>query len=157
MQRTTDISDYIHPQVQYLEPIYQHYGAKVNFSGVISTVKCFEDNSLIRETLSGDGKGKVLVVDGGGSKSCAMLGDQMATIAINNGWEGVVIYGMIRDSDIIESMQIGIRAIGTHPLKSVKNGVGDIDLEVNFSGIRFTPGCYLYADMDGVIVVEEKI
>jgi regulator of ribonuclease activity A len=86
-----------------------------------------------------------------------MFGDQLAAKAIGNGWEGVVVYGMIRDADVIQEMQIGIRALGTHPLKSIKNGLGEKNLEVNFSGVRFLPGKYLYADLDGVIVVEEKI
>lgn len=157
MKRTTDISDKLHPKVQYLEPIYCKYGLKISFSGVVSTIKCFEDNSLVREAVSSDGKGKVLVVDAGGSIRCAMLGDQLAKLAIDNGWEGVIVYGMIRDSDIIEAMHIGIRALGTHPLKSIKNGIGEKDVEVSFSGVSFVPGNYLYADMDGVIVVERKI
>jgi regulator of ribonuclease activity A len=157
MERTTDISDKLHPNVQYLEPIYNNYGAKVNFSGIIETIKCFEDNSLVREAVASEGAGRVLVIDAGGSSRCAMFGDQLAAKAIGNGWEGVVVYGMIRDADVIQEMQIGIRALGTHPLKSIKNGLGEKNLEVNFSGVRFLPGKYLYADLDGVIVVEEKI
>jgi regulator of ribonuclease activity A len=157
MERTTDISDKLHPKVQYLEPNYIKFGAKNNFSGVIETIKCFEDNSLVREAVSKNGAGKVLVIDAGGSHRCAMLGDMLAEKAIGNGWEGILIYGMIRDSDIINEMQIGVRALGTHPLKSIKKGAGESNLEVNFSGVRFTPGDYLYADLDGVIVVEEKI
>ncbi|HAY41229.1 MAG TPA: putative 4-hydroxy-4-methyl-2-oxoglutarate aldolase [Gammaproteobacteria bacterium] len=157
MERTTDISDKLHPKVQYLESNYRNFGAKINFSGIIATIKCFEDNSLVREAVAKDGTGKVLVVDAGGSHRCAMLGDMLAEKAIKNGWEGVVIYGLIRDSDILGKMQIGIKALGTHPLKSIKKGVGESNIEVNFSGVRFTPGDYIYADLDGVVVVEEKI
>lgn len=117
---TADISDKLHPEVQYVEPIYNTYGALTSFSGQVETVKCFEDNSLVREILGTNGENKVLVVDAGGSKHCAILGDQLATKAINNHWEGVVIYGLIRDAEVISSMPIGIRALGTHPLKSVK-------------------------------------
>ncbi len=149
MERTTDISDKLHPKVQYLESNYRNFGAKINFSGIIATIKCFEDNSLVREAVAKDGTGKVLVVDAGGSHRCAMLGDMLAEKAIKNGWEGVVIYGLIRDSDILGKMQIGIKALGTHPLKSIKKGVGESNIEVNFSGVRFTPGDNKSADSSG--------
>ena len=157
MQKTSDISDQLHPNVQYLEPIYNGYGAKINFSGVIHTIKCFEDNSLVREALDTDGQGGVLVVDAGGSRRCAMLGDQLAAKAVKNNWSGVVMYGLIRDSEMINKMPIGIRALGTHPLKSIKKGAGEKDLDLSFSGVNFVPGDYLYADQDGVIVVKELV
>jgi len=157
MQKTSDISDQLHPNVQYLEPIYNGYGAKIDFSGVIHTIKCFEDNSLVREALDTDGQGGVLVVDAGGSRRCAMLGDQLAAKAVKNNWSGVVMYGLIRDSEMINKMPIGIRALGTHPLKSIKKGAGEKDLDLSFSGVNFVPGDYLYADQDGVIVVKELV
>ena len=156
-ETTCDISDKLHPDVQYLEPVYKIYGTKTSFSGHIVTVKCYEDNSLVEEALNGNGKDSVLVIDAGGSMNCAMLGDKRATDAINNEWEGIIVHGLVRDSVAINEMEIGIRALGVCPLKSIKNGVGDSNLIVNFSGVTFTPGEYLYADEDGVIVVKEKL
>jgi len=156
-ETTCDISDKLHPNVQYLETVYKSYGAKTSFSGRIVTVKCYEDNSLVEQALNGNGKESVLVIDAGGSMNCAMLGDKRAADAINNEWEGIIVHGLIRDSVAINGMEIGIRALGVYPLKSIKNGVGDNNLIVNFSGVTFTPGEYLYADEDGVIVVKEKL
>ena len=156
-ETTCDISDKLHPEVQYLEPVYKIYGAKTSFSGRIVTVKCYEDNSLVEQALNGNGKESVLVIDAGGSMNCAMLGDKRATDAIKNEWEGILVHGLIRDSATINGMEIGIRALGVCPLKSIKNGIGDSNLIVNFSGVTFTPGEYLYADEDGVIVVKEKL
>ena len=156
-ETTCNISDKLHPDVQYLEPVYKIYGAKTSFSGHIVTVKCYEDNSLVEETLKGNGKESVLVIDSGGSMNCAMLGDKRAADAINNEWEGIIVHGLIRDSVAINGMEIGIRALGVYPLKSIKNGVGDNNLIVNFSGVTFAPGEYLYADEYGVIVVKEKL
>ena len=157
MNKTTcDISDKLHPDVQYLKPIYKSYGAKTSFSGRIVTVKCYEDNSLVETALRINGKDSVLVIDAGGSMNCAMLGDKRVTDAINNEWEGILVHGLIRDSATINSMEIGVRALGVCPLKSVKKGVGDSNITVNFSGVTFNPGEYLYADEDGVIVIKEK-
>ena len=156
-ETTCDISDKLHPEVQYLEPVYKIYGAKTSFSGRIVTVKCYEDNSLVEETLKGNGKESVLVIDAGGSMNCAMFGDKRAADAINNEWEGIIVHGLIRDSVAINGMELGIRALGVYPLKSIKNGIGDSNLIINFSGVIFTPGEYLYADEDGVIVVKEKL
>ena len=156
-ETTCDISDKLHPDVQYLEPVYKIYGAKTSFSGRIVTVKCYEDNSLVEKALKANGMDSVLVIDAGGSMNCAMLGDKRAADAINNEWEGILVHGLIRDSVAINEMKIGIRALGVYPLKSIKNGVGDSSLIVNFSGVTFTPGEYLYADEDGVIVVKEQL
>lgn len=157
MNKTCDISDALHPQVQYLESGYQSFGAKSSFSGRIQTVKCFEDNSLVRDKVSSNGAGCVLVVDAGGSERCAMLGDMLAAKAVENGWQGILMYGLIRDSVDINQMDIGVKSLGTFPLKSVKRGVGEMDIEVTFSGVTFTPGEYLYSDEDGVIAVKEKL
>jgi len=153
---TCDISDKFHPNVQYLEPVYKCFGLKKSFSGHIVTVKCFEDNSLVEEALNSNGKGSVLVVDAGGSRECAILGDKRASDAIRNEWEGIIVYGVIRDSAAINLMPIGIRALGVYPLKSVKKGIGKRNLNVSFSNVKFTPDQYIYADEDGVIVTENK-
>jgi regulator of ribonuclease activity A len=107
--------------------------------------------------LDTNGQGRVLVVDAGGSKRCAMLGDQLAAKAVKNNWSGVIIYGLIRDSEMINEMPIGVRALGTHPLKSIKKGLGEAGLTLCFSGVNFIPGDYLYADQDGIIVVKELV
>jgi len=156
-ETTSDISDKLYPDVQYLEPVFKNYGAKNSFSGRIVTIKCYEDNSLVEVALKANGKDSVLVIDAGGSMNCAMLGDKRAADAIKNEWEGILVHGLIRDSAKIKGMEIGIRALGVYPLKSIKKGAGDSNLIVNFSGVTFTPGDYLYADEDGVIVVKEKL
>ena len=157
MKSTCDISDQLHPHVQYLDPIFKSYGGKTTFSGRIVTIKCFEDNSLVEEALKMNGKGCVLVVDAGESLRCAMLGDKRASDAIKNEWEGIVVNGSIRDSVMINSMTIGIRALGVCPRKSIKKGNGKRNLTVDFSNVKFIPNHYLYADEDGVIVIENKV
>ena len=157
MKSTCDISDQLHPHVQYLDPIFKSYGVKTAFSGRIVTIKCFEDNSLVEEALKMNGKGCVLVIDAGESLRCAMLGDKRALDAIKNEWEGIVVNGSIRDSVMINSMTIGIRALGVCPRKSIKKGNGKRNLTVDFSNVKFIPNHYLYADEDGVIVIENKV
>ena len=157
MKSTCDISDQLHPYVQYLDPIFKSYGDKTAFSGRIVTIKCFEDNSLVEEALKMNGKGSVLVIDAGESLRCAMLGDKRALDAIKNEWEGIVVNGSIRDSVMINSMTIGIRALGVCPRKSIKKGNGKRNLTVDFSNVKFIPNHYLYADEDGVIVIENKV
>ena len=157
MKSTCDISDQLHPHVQYLDPIFKSYGGKTAFSGRIVTIKCFEDNSLVEEALKMNGKGCVLVVDAGESLRCAMLGDKRASDAIKNEWEGIVVNGSIRDSVMINSMAIGIKALGVCPRKSIKKGNGKRNLTVDFSNVKFIPNHYLYADEDGVIVIEKKV
>ena len=157
MKSTCDISDQLHPHVQYLDPIFKSYGVKTAFSGRIVTIKCFEDNSLVEEALKMNGKGCVLVIDAGESLRCAMLGDKRALDAIKNEWEGVIVNGLIRDSVMINSMPIGIRALGVCPRKSIKKGNGKRNLTVDFSNVKFIPNHYLYADEDGVIVIENKV
>jgi len=157
MKSTCDISDQLHPHVQYLDPIFKSYGGKTAFSGRIVTIKCFEDNSLVEEALKMNGKGCVLVIDAGESLRCAMLGDKRALDAIKNEWEGVIVNGSIRDSVMINSMPIGIRALGVCPRKSIKKGNGKRNLTVDFSNVKFIPNHYLYADEDGVIVIENKV
>ena len=157
MKSTCNISDQLHPHVQYLDPIFKSYGGKTAFSGRIVTIKCFEDNSLVEEALKMNGKGCVLVVDAGESLRCAMLGDKRASDAIKNEWEGIVVNGSIRDSVMINSMTIGIKALGVCPRKSIKKGNGKRNLTVDFSNVKFIPNHYLYADEDGVIVIENKV
>jgi len=149
--KTADLCDDHSDQLQIAETGFADFGGNRVFSGPVSTVKCFEDNSKVREQLSTPGAGRVLVVDAGGSRRCAMLGDILAQKGVDNGWAGVIMYGLIRDSDDISRMAIGVKALGTCPLKSEKKNIGEVDVPVSFMGITYTPGEYLYADHDGII------
>lgn len=138
--------------LQVVQPGFHNFGGRNKFSGEIVTLKIHEDNSLVREFVAIDGKGKVLVVDGGGSTRCALLGDMLAEKAVKNGWNGIIVYGLIRDSVDIGKMDIGVKALGTLPLKSVKRGFGVKGEPVHFHDVTFTPGEYVYSDEDGIIV-----
>jgi regulator of ribonuclease activity A len=142
---------------QIAEPVFRLFGNKRQFCGQISTLKVFEDNSLIRETLEEKVEDRVLVVDGGGSRRCALLGDTLAGLAVENGWQGIIVYGCIRGSELINGMPIGVMALNTHPLRSRKHGQGDRDTLITFAGVNFKKDQYLYADNDGIIVVEAKL
>ncbi len=148
-----DISDQ-HPEAPIAVASFADYGAKTAFFGPISTVKVFEDNVLVRSALEEPGGGRVLVVDGGGSRRCALVGDRLAALARDNGWAGVIVYGCIRDSAVIRTMDVGVKALGTSPKRSVKRGEGHRDVTVDFAGVRWSPGHYAYADSDGVIVLD---
>ncbi|MCB6183127.1 ribonuclease E activity regulator RraA [Leeia sp. TBRC 13508] len=149
---TTDLCDAHSENLQVASPIFKSYGGQPRFYGQIVTLKVFEDNSLVRTTLSEPGEGKVLVVDGGGSLRCALVGDQIAALAVDNHWAGIIVYGCIRDSVAISKLPIGVRALNTHPLKSVKKGVGDRNMILHFADVKFHPNDYVYADEDGVII-----
>lgn len=153
---TADLCDQYsdHEHYQIAEPIFKKFGAESTFCGQITTLKVFEDNTLIRNTLEQTVNNRVLVIDGGGSHRCALMGDNLAEIASKNGWKGIIIYGCIRDSEAINLIPIGIRALHTHPLKSHKKGLGDHDVMVTFAGVNFKKDHYLYADADGVVVSE---
>jgi regulator of ribonuclease activity A len=156
--RTTDICDEHGEQIKVAEPIgFKHYGARKTFSGRIETIKCHEDNSLVRTAVATPGSGKVLVVDGGGSLRCALLGDLLAQKANENGWSGIVVYGCIRDSDVIATIDLGVMALATHPRKSEKRNIGLNNLTLQFAGISFVPGHYLYADVDGIVTSEQSL
>ena len=155
--RTTDLCDEFSERLQVAEPVFGDYGGEIMFAGTITTIKVFEDNSLVRTALEEPGAGRVLVVDGGGSMRCALLGDQLAELAEANDWAGVVVHGCIRDSSPISEIPIGVKALGVHPLKSVKRGVGERDIPVRFAGVTFKPGHYLYADEDGLLVAEQPL
>lgn len=149
---TTDLCDAHEDRVRVVEPMFNSFGGRASFYGQIATLKLFEDNSLVRKTLESQGNGRVLVIDGGGSLRRALVGDQLAALAVKNGWAGIVVYGCIRDSRAIGEMAIGMFAIDTHPMKTVKKNVGEADIPVSFGGVTFFPDEWLYADEDGVIV-----
>ena len=144
-------------RVRVVTPMFQSYGGRTAFSGQIVTLKLFEDNSLVREALVEDGRGKVLVIDGGGSLRCALVGDQLAILAHRNTWEGIVVYGCIRDSGDISRIDLGLRALNTHPLKSIKKGIGERDVAVTFGGVTFRNGEWIYADNDGIVVGDQAL
>jgi regulator of ribonuclease activity A len=150
--RTADLCDTHEDKVRVVEPMFSSFGGRSSFFGRIATVKLFEDNSLVRRVLETPGEGRVLVIDGGGSLRRALVGDQLALLAAEKGWAGVVVYGCIRDSRAIAAMDIGVLAVDTHPMKTAKRNVGEADIPVSFGGVTFAPGEWLYADEDGVIV-----
>jgi regulator of ribonuclease activity A len=148
---TADLTDE-HPELAVLELALRDFGGRHCFHGPVSTLKVFEDNSLVRAAFEEPGEGRVLVVDGGGSLRCALVGDVLAELAQRNGWAGAVVYGAIRDSAPIAGIDIGLKALATHPRKSVKRGEGQRDIPVHFGGLTIAPGQYLYADADGVVI-----
>jgi len=139
---------------QIAEPLLHNFGNKKSFCGSITTLRCFEDNGLIADILSETGKDRVLVIDGGGSHRCALVGAELAQKACDHGWEGIVIYGCIRDTAIIDQLSIGIFALHPHPLLCHCKGTGDRDALLTFAGVNFRKDHYLYADSDGIIVSE---
>lgn len=154
---TTDLCDANEDKVRVVEPMFSSFGGREAFFGRIATLKLFEDNSLVRTTLTAPGDGRVLVIDGGGSLRRALVGDQLAELAVKNAWAGIVVYGCIRDSRAIGQMDIGVFAIDTHPMKTVKKNVGEADVPVSFGGVTFVPGEWLYADEDGVILSSQPL
>ena len=154
---TADLYDEHGDKVRVVTPMFRDFGARKQFSGPVSTLKVFEDNTLVRSALEEDGAGRVLVVDGGGSLHCALVGDMLAKLGVDNGWQGIVVYGCIRDSAVIAEMDIGVKALNTNPKKSVKKGVGERDIDIEFGGVSISAGDYLYADEDGVLLAKEKL
>lgn len=154
---TADLYDAHADVVQVATPTLHHYGGIQAFSGEIETVHVHEDNVLMKEMLGTAGEGRVLVVDGGGSTWCALLGDRMAQRAIDNGWSGVIINACIRDSAEVATMPVGVMALGTSPRKSRKNGVGAKSVPVTVAGCLMSPGDVLYADADGILVAPHDL
>lgn len=153
---TPDLCDQ-YPEVTVVEPGFNNYGGIKAFGGEIVTVKCFEDNSVVKEQVGLPGKGRVMVVDGGGSRRAALLGDLLAEKAASNGWAGIIIYGCIRDVDVIGETRLGVQALATVPRKTEKRGIGDLNVPVTFHGVTFQPGHYVYADNNGIIVSKKPL
>ena len=153
LHSTADLYDEHGENLQSCDLQMRQYGATKSFGGTITTVRCFEDNALVKSILSESGEGRVLVVDGGGSIHTALMGDMIAKIAMTNGWAGVVINGAVRDVAILVELPIGIKALGSNPRKSAKSGAGDREVVVAFGGTTFQPGDTLYSDDDGVVVL----
>ncbi|TWA86172.1 regulator of ribonuclease activity A [Azospirillum brasilense] len=150
---TCDLYDRFERTARVADPVFRDFGRRCKFSGVAVTVKCFEDNSRVKETLGTPGRGKVLVVDGGGGLRAALMGDLIAKDAVKNGWEGVVIHGCVRDAAVLATLDLGIKALAAIPRKTVRYGEGQKDLPVTLAGIRITPGDLVFADEDGVLVL----
>ena len=155
--KTADLYDHHEQRVRVCDPVFRDFGGRRRFAGPAVTVKCFEDNTQVKAVLTEPGDGNVLVVDAGGSMRCAMLGDLIADSAVRNGWAGVLVYGCVRDSIELGGMDLGVKALGTTPRKSVRRGEGQRDLPVTFAGITFHPGDHLYCDEDGILVAEQAL
>jgi regulator of ribonuclease activity A len=154
---TTDLCD-AHPDLQVCDPVFADYGGVYKFHGPIRTLKIFEDNALVRSTLETPGNGAVLVVDGGASMRCALVGGNLGVLAVKNGWAGLIVNGCVRDSEELIEQDVGIKALATHPRKSEKGlHSGHVDKAVTFAGVTFKPGAWLYADGDGVVVSATKL
>jgi regulator of ribonuclease activity A len=150
---TADLVDEIGADVRSCDTQFRQFGGRSMFAGAIHTVRCFEDNALLKSVLSEPGDGAVLVVDGGASLHSALVGDVIAGLGQDNGWAGIVVNGVVRDAAALREIDIGIKALGTNPRKSSKTGSGERDVEVEFGGVVFGPGDVLYSDDDGIVVV----
>ncbi|YAL83048.1 ribonuclease E activity regulator RraA [Dermacoccaceae bacterium W4C1] len=149
---TADLYDERGEELDSCSTQLRSYGARIAFTGPVSTIRCHRDNALVKTVLNSPGEGRVLVVDGGGALESALMGDLIAAAAVDNGWAGVIINGAVRDVAVLAGLDLGIRALGSNPRKSAKDGVGERDVPVTFGGATFTPGVQVWADEDGVLV-----
>jgi len=149
---TADLVDDIGPDVRSCDLQLRQFGGRRAFAGRISTVRCFQDNALLKSVLSEPGDGGVLVIDGAGSVHAALVGDVIAELGRSNGWSGLIINGAVRDASTLATLDIGIKAMGTNPRKSAKSGAGERDVPVTFGGVTFVPGEIAHSDDDGIVV-----
>ena len=154
---TSALCDLYLDQVDVVEPMFSNFVGRASFAGQITTLKCFEDNALIRSVLEQDGLGRVLLIDGGGSLRKALFDAEMALLAEDNEWEGIVVYGCVREVDELEDMNLGIQALASIPVGASQDGVGELDVPVNFGSVTFLPEDYLYADNTGIILSAEPL
>jgi regulator of ribonuclease activity A len=154
MRATSDVVDEYGDRAAVCGVGFRQFGGVAAFGGQISTVRCFEDNVLVKQRVSEPGEGRVLVVDGGGSMRIALVGDMVAGLAAANGWAGLVLYACVRDVALLRELPLGIKALGSTPLPSAKTGAGELDVPVTFGDITFTPGAMLFSDDDGIVVVD---
>lgn len=153
---TADLSD-AHEDLEVCEPVFFDFGGRRSFFGPVSTVQCFEDNSRVREAVAEHGEGRVLVVDGGGSRNCALLGDMLGQKAVDNQWAGVIVFGCVRDTAILHELDLGVRALAAMPRRSDRRGEGHRDVGVRFAGAAFNPGDWVYVDHDGIVVARHRL
>ena len=154
---TADLCDAHPDQVKVCQIPFRSFGQVAAFNGPIRTLSVLDDNALVRQVLERPGQGAVLVVNGGGSLKRALVGDNLARLAIDNGWAGIIVHGAIRDSAVLDVMDVGVKALGTMPVRADRDAIGEIDIPTAFGGVIFTPGDWLYADADGVIVAPHRL
>ncbi|MEK9498969.1 ribonuclease E activity regulator RraA [Photorhabdus sp. P32] len=154
---TSELCDIYQEEVNVVEPMFSNFGGRTSFGGQIITVKCFEDNGLLYDLLEDSGHGRILLVDGGGSVRQALIDAELAQLAVQNGWEGIVVYGAVRQVDQLAEFDLGIQAIAAIPAGCRDEGTGASDIRVNFGGVTFFSGDYLYADNTGIILSEEPL
>jgi len=154
---TSELCDLYAEQVDVVEPIFSSFGGVSNFYGKVTTVKCFESNGLIAEVLEENGEGRVLVIDGGGAVRRGLIDAELAQLAVDNGWEGIVVYGAVRQIQQLENLDIGIHALAPIPVSADESTAGESDVPVNFGGVTFFPEDYIYADLTGIILSQEPL
>lgn len=154
---TSELCDIYLDQVDVVEPMFSSYGGRSSFGGQVTTIKCFEDNGLIREVLQQSGMGRVLLIDGGGSLRRALVDADVAQLAASNEWEGLIVYGCVRHVDELDELEIGIQAMASTPVGADQQGIGEVDVAVNFGGVTFLPEDHIYADSTGVILSPEPL
>ena len=154
---TSELCDLYAEQVDVVEPIFSSFGGVSNFYGKVTTVKCFESNGLIAEVLEENGEGRVLVIDGGGAVRRGLIDAELAQLAVDNGWEGIIVYGAVRQIQQLENLDIGIHAIAPIPVSADESSAGESDIPVNFGGVTFFPEDYIYADLTGIILSQELL
>lgn len=149
---TADLYDERGDELDALALQFHDLGGRRTFDGPVRTVRCHRDNALVKELLATPGDGAVLVIDGGGSLESALVGDLIAASAVANGWAGLIVHGAIRDREALAGLDLGVKALGSNPRKSAKEGVGEVDVTVTIAGVAFTPGRHVWADADGILV-----
>ena len=154
---TSELCDLYAEQVDVVEPIFSSFGGVSNFYGKVTTVKCFESNGLIAEVLEENGEGRVLVIDGGGAVRRGLIDTELAQLAVDNGWEGIIVYGAVRQIQQLENLDIGIHALAPIPVSADESSDGESDVPVNFGGVTFFPEDYIYADLTGIILSQELL
>ncbi len=152
-----DLCDQHGDALQVADPLFHDFGGKPLFYGQAVTLSCYEDNSLVRKLVNRPGQGRVMVIDGGGSLRRALLGDQLAIKAAEQGWEGIVIFGAVRDVGTLATLALGVKALAACPVKTEKLGQGELDAVVSFAGVTIHPGDYVYADLNGVLVSAARL
>ena len=154
---TSELCDLYAEQVDVVEPIFSSFGGVSNFYGKVTTVKCFESSGLIAEVLEENGEGRVLVIDGGGAVRRGLIDAELAQLAVDNGWEGIIVYGAVRQIQQLENLDIGIHALAPIPVSADESSAGESDIPVNFGGVTFFPEDYIYADLTGIILSQELL
>ena len=154
---TSELCDIYAEQVDVVEPLFSSFGGVSNFYGKVTTVKCFESNGLIAEVLEENGEGRVLVIDGGGAVRRGLIDAELAQLAVDNGWEGIIVYGAVRQIQQLENLDIGIHALAPIPVSADESSAGESDIPVNFGGVTFFPEDYIYADLTGIILSQEPL